>query len=337
MRVPGAELPYGPSRYPAQARPDRPEGLRERKKLATRQALGAAAMRLAVERGLENVLVEDIAAAADVSPRTFNNYFASKYEAICALALDRSFRIGEALRERPAGESLWDAVRNAVLDVYASATEAPSPEVIAGIRLVTCSPALRGEYLKALSIMQYELAAAITERTGAARRPIRSSPVRSGSHYGGRPGGERAVALRRSARRARLGHRARPERTGRRHARRPARARTPRKRCAGKWRAMREVIGLAWPGSLATARSSPPSAWLSLSRPDRPPPTSRVRPAAPDFRPRPTPQPPPTSRVRPAAATDFPRAHPQPPPTSRAPPADTTRAASAPPQPPAAP
>lgn len=168
VRVPGAELPYGPSRYPAQARPDRPEGLRERKKLATRQALGAAAMRLAVERGLENVLVEDIAAAADVSPRTFNNYFASKYEAICALALDRSFRIGEALRERPAGESLWDAVRNAVLDVYASATEAPSPEVIAGIRLVTCSPALRGEYLKALSIMQYELAAAITERTGAA-------------------------------------------------------------------------------------------------------------------------------------------------------------------------
>ena len=165
-RVLGAELPPGPSRDPGQGRPGRPGGLRERKKLATRQALGAAAMRLAVERGLENVLVEDIAAAADVSPRTFNNYFASKYEAICALALDRSFRIGEALRERPAGESLWDAVRNAVLDVYASATAAPSPEVIAGIRLVTGSPALRGEYLKVLSIMQYELAAAITERTG---------------------------------------------------------------------------------------------------------------------------------------------------------------------------
>ena len=46
----------------------------------------------------------------EVSPRTFNNYFASKYEAICALALDRSYRIGEALRARPAGESLWDAI-----------------------------------------------------------------------------------------------------------------------------------------------------------------------------------------------------------------------------------
>jgi AcrR family transcriptional regulator len=143
-----------------------PAGLRERKKLATRQALGSAAMRLAVERGLENVLVEDIAAAADVSPRTFNNYFASKYEAICALALDRAASVGEALRARPAGESLWAAVRAAVLDVYAAASTAPDPQFIAGVRLVTSSPELRGEYLKALSIMQYDLAGVITERAG---------------------------------------------------------------------------------------------------------------------------------------------------------------------------
>ncbi|WP_344745531.1 helix-turn-helix domain-containing protein, partial [Kribbella aluminosa] len=65
-------------------------GLRERKKLATRRAIGIAAMRLAIERGLENVLVEDIAAAAGVSPRTYNNYFANKYEAICSLATDRA-------------------------------------------------------------------------------------------------------------------------------------------------------------------------------------------------------------------------------------------------------
>ena len=142
-----------------------PHGLRARKKLATRQALGAAAMRLAIEHGLENVLVEDIAAAADVSPRTFNNYFASKYEAICALPVDRSYRIGQELRTRPAGESLWDAVRHAVLAVYGAAS-APDPQIIAGIRLVTSSPALRGEYLKALAAAQYELAAAITDRAG---------------------------------------------------------------------------------------------------------------------------------------------------------------------------
>ena len=57
-------------------------GLRERKKAETRAALSWAAIRLTVERGFENVKVEDIAAAAGVSPRTFNNYFASKGEAI---------------------------------------------------------------------------------------------------------------------------------------------------------------------------------------------------------------------------------------------------------------
>ena len=142
------------------------QGLRERKKRATRQALSLAAMRLAVERGLENVLVEDIAAAADVSPRTFNNYFGSKYEAICALALDRAMQIGEVLRERPAGEDLWTAVRGAVLEIYAAAAAAPDPRHMAGIRLVVSSPELRGEYLKAQLTMQRGLAAAIAQRAG---------------------------------------------------------------------------------------------------------------------------------------------------------------------------
>jgi AcrR family transcriptional regulator len=146
--------------------PRRPAGLRERKKLTTRQALAAAAMRLAIERGLENVLVEDIAAAANVSTRTFNNYFASKYEAICALMLDRSYRIGEELRARPARESLWDAITAAVLAVYTVSSTPPDPQVIAGIRLVTSSPVLRGEYLKALAFSQYELSEAIAARSG---------------------------------------------------------------------------------------------------------------------------------------------------------------------------
>lgn len=57
-------------------------GRRDRKKLQTRAALADAALRLAAERGLDHVTVEDISEAADVSSRTFFNYFGSKDEAI---------------------------------------------------------------------------------------------------------------------------------------------------------------------------------------------------------------------------------------------------------------
>jgi AcrR family transcriptional regulator len=147
--------------------PDGPPGLRERKKLATRHALAVAAMRLAVRRGLENVLVDDIAAAAGVSPRTFSNYFTSKYEAICSLAADRGGRIAEALRGRPAGEPIWDSITAVVLAEYAAASTAPDPRWIASWRLVIGSPVLRAEHLKTQAVTQRQLAAAIAARTGA--------------------------------------------------------------------------------------------------------------------------------------------------------------------------
>jgi AcrR family transcriptional regulator len=155
---------------------DHAAGLRERKKAATRQALSSAAMRLAIERGLENVLVEDIADAAGVSPRTFSNYFASKYEAICALQQERARRIGDALRARPAAEPLWDSVTEAILSQFGPVVRPHghaemSPQSLrdwmAGIRLVVGSPPLAGEYLKVQGQAQYHLADAIAERLGS--------------------------------------------------------------------------------------------------------------------------------------------------------------------------
>jgi AcrR family transcriptional regulator len=141
-------------------------GLRERKKLATRQALSSAALRLAIERGLENVTIEDITAEADVALRTFRNYFASKYEAICAMGADRARRIGASLLERPASEPLWQALTGAVLQHYEGTDKAFGQETMAALRLVLSSPAIRGEYLKINFEMQNALAAAIAERTG---------------------------------------------------------------------------------------------------------------------------------------------------------------------------
>jgi AcrR family transcriptional regulator len=139
-------------------------GLRERKKLAVRRALSSAAVRLAVERGLENVTIEDITAEADVSVRTFGNYFSGKYEAICALGTDRARRVGAELLGRPAREPLWDALVNAVLAHYDGADRAPDGEWLAGLKLVLTAPAIRGEYLKVNAEMQEVLAAAIATR-----------------------------------------------------------------------------------------------------------------------------------------------------------------------------
>ncbi|MEU6719300.1 TetR family transcriptional regulator [Nonomuraea sp. NPDC046802] len=142
-------------------------GLRERKKLATREALMTAALRLALERGLENVRVEDIAAEVGVSPRTFNNYFSSKYEAIAARHTDRARLAVAALRARPEGEPLWEALTEAMAAPWERGTgRAPSPDLLASITMLTEEPALRAESLKVAFAADGELAEAIAARTG---------------------------------------------------------------------------------------------------------------------------------------------------------------------------
>jgi AcrR family transcriptional regulator len=143
------------------------DGLRERKKQATRQALSWAALRLAVERGVENVRVEEIAAEAGVSPRTFNNYFASKYEALAARQLDRSRKSAELLRSRPADEPLWDAIVHAMLrPLEDEGADDPTPEWLAAIRRLLSEPAMLAEIGKIGMAHGNELAAAVAERTG---------------------------------------------------------------------------------------------------------------------------------------------------------------------------
>ncbi|WP_244301827.1 TetR family transcriptional regulator [Microbispora triticiradicis] len=145
-------------------------GLRERKKQETRIALSWAAIKLVAERGLENVRVEDIAAAAGVAPRTFNNYFSSKGEAIAARHLDRARLIAQELRRRPVSEPLWEAITSAVITQLAMGADyddrRPDQQWQAGIRLMIGEPSLQGEMLKASAVAEEELAAAIAERTG---------------------------------------------------------------------------------------------------------------------------------------------------------------------------
>jgi AcrR family transcriptional regulator len=85
--------------------------LRERKKLATRRALRRAALDLVAERGFAHVTVEDIAETADVSPRTFFNYFPSKEAALFGDDTGRTEALRLRLIQQSPGESALEALR----------------------------------------------------------------------------------------------------------------------------------------------------------------------------------------------------------------------------------
>jgi AcrR family transcriptional regulator len=138
-------------------------GLRERKKDATRKALREAALRLALENGPDNVRVDDIAEAAGVSPRTYNNYFASREQAIvAAVTADREARVAAAVAASPVGVPLSAAVTDAVVAQYTS----PGGNDRDALALVTARPALREAFLAAAADITDPLAAVLAARLG---------------------------------------------------------------------------------------------------------------------------------------------------------------------------
>src|ERR1700736_2430441 len=85
--------------------------LRERQKSAPRRSLRRAALNLVAERGFAHVTIEDIAEAADVSPRTFFNYFPSKEAALFGADPDRVAALRERVVRQSPGEPVLDALR----------------------------------------------------------------------------------------------------------------------------------------------------------------------------------------------------------------------------------
>ncbi|WP_344867222.1 TetR/AcrR family transcriptional regulator [Amycolatopsis ultiminotia] len=137
--------------------------MRERKKQATREALQEAALRLAMEHGPANVRVDDIAEAAGVSPRTYNNYFSSREEAIvAAVTTERESRIAGAVTRKPPGTPLADAVRDALVEQYTD----PGEHRREALLLITTDPALRSAFLNSPAALEHPLAEAIAERLG---------------------------------------------------------------------------------------------------------------------------------------------------------------------------
>lgn len=141
-------------------------GRRERKKLATRAALSSAALRLAAEQGVDHVTTEQIADEADVAVRTFFNHFSSKEEAVVAGDFGTAEFLVRAFRARPDDESLFDALRSAVLGVIGDPVYDDRHKV-EQMRTLRRTPSLLPHQLAVYAAHERSLAAAIAARIGA--------------------------------------------------------------------------------------------------------------------------------------------------------------------------
>ncbi len=137
------------------------EGLRARKRRETRLRIIEAGIRLFIDRGYEAATLDEIAAAAGISRRSFFHYFRSKDEILLSLQASMGERIASAVRAAPPGPRPIETVRDAIAAIVATY---PAEEMIAIDRIMRSSAAVQAR--KQASYVEHEatLLAALRER-----------------------------------------------------------------------------------------------------------------------------------------------------------------------------
>ena len=138
-------------------------GLRERKKQKTRESIQREAVRLFAKQGYEQTTVEQIAAAVEISPSTFFNYFPSKEDVVLYDAYDPV--LARLLLERPAGEPLSISFRR-VLEAMGGIFERDRDIILARGRLWFEVPALRARLWEEVEKAQVLMTGLIAQRSG---------------------------------------------------------------------------------------------------------------------------------------------------------------------------
>ncbi|GAA4638722.1 TetR family transcriptional regulator [Actinoallomurus vinaceus] len=139
--------------------------MRERTRRAVRAELAELALGLFVERGYERTTVEDIAAAAGLSRRSFFRYFPTKEDVLFGDVDELAEQIAEDIRARPGDEDAW-ACLHAVLRDWEPRVHAAQRE-LTGLRLIETTPALRARLHQKRDELRDRIAAALRERPGA--------------------------------------------------------------------------------------------------------------------------------------------------------------------------
>jgi AcrR family transcriptional regulator len=115
--------------------------LRERKKAQTREAIIAAAIDLFERKGYDATTIDEIAEAADVSPRTFFRYFDSKVEVVMEHKDGDEDNLGRRLAERPDEESPVEAMCNVMSEALGQLVQ-ENPLFVRQMRVMLGTPSL---------------------------------------------------------------------------------------------------------------------------------------------------------------------------------------------------
>jgi AcrR family transcriptional regulator len=143
------------------------EGLRERKKRATRETIARTAMALFGETGYDAVTVADIARAADVSEKTVFNYFPAKEDLVFNEGNARRDALVHAIRTRPPGSSLVEPFRRQTDELIDRVALGPDSAITAIPRLVASSAVLRERLFIGWEREAALLTPVIAEETGS--------------------------------------------------------------------------------------------------------------------------------------------------------------------------
>ncbi|WP_435206570.1 TetR/AcrR family transcriptional regulator [Micromonospora sp. bgisy143] len=140
---------------------ERHSTLREQRRLATQRTLQTVAVRLFVDRGYDRTAVTDVAAAAGVSPMTVYRHFPTKEDLV--LVDQNGPLVAERIAATAAGQPLVHRIGSALIDSARTLTAGDDRLLLARLRLMISTPALRARHLDS----QYVLQQAIVEALGA--------------------------------------------------------------------------------------------------------------------------------------------------------------------------
>ncbi|MEW2080786.1 TetR family transcriptional regulator [Streptomyces sp. NPDC005283] len=142
-------------------------GLRERKKLKTRIAIRRATFGLIAQQGYEATTIEQIAAAAEVSPSTVFRYFPTKEDIV--LTDEYGPVMEAALRARPVGEDPLESIRQVMTHGLRTFIREEREEVFQRTRLMVEVPAVRARMTETMATASELLVHALADRTGRDR------------------------------------------------------------------------------------------------------------------------------------------------------------------------